>query len=77
MVSKVIRSTVLAVDGVLGLVFLYLLAALLPGDQMNASVEGSLVLMAAVVAIIAAVTLPGRAYLRRRGSDLFEGIEWW
>lgn len=77
MVSKVIRGTVLAVDGLLGLVFLYLLAALLPGDQMNASIVGSLVLMAAIVVVIAAVTIPSRTYLRRRGGDLFEGIGWW
>lgn len=77
MVSKVVKGTVLVIDGALGLVFLILFATLLPGDAANANVVGSLVLMVAIAIIMTVITVPGRAYLRHRGDDLFGGIEWW
>jgi uncharacterized membrane protein YhaH (DUF805 family) len=77
MLYKVLGTIVLAIDAVAAMVFVTLGAYLLPGDGADANVLGSLVIMALAVIVAVAVTVPTRMILRRRGTDLFEGVRLW
>jgi hypothetical protein len=73
MLTKILRELVLAFNAACALVIIVLVAYLLPGDNTNANVTGSLVMIFLVAVADAAVTLPARAVLSRRGVSLFRG----
>lgn len=77
MLRKVLKGIVLAIDAASALVVTGLAAALLPGDKVNANVVGSVALMAFVVIVATAVSIPTQVVLRRTGDSLFEGIKLW
>lgn len=77
MLLKAAKGVVLAIDTLAAVVFITLFAYLLPGDNANANVLGSIVLMAAVAAVAVGISVPVERALRRRNDSLFTGIEFW
>ncbi len=77
MLLKAAKAVVLAIDTVAAVVFITLLAYLLPGDKADANVLGSVVLMVFTVLFAAAVSVPTELALRARDDSLFTGIKVW